>query len=254
MTRRLAAARSTKSSSSPARFRFLSCRTFFLTCLPMSWSPGTRRREPCPAICTKFLKEVTRGNMFCWSPTSPAMECGHPLSRRHSKRSLPAPWSWVDPRRRYSRESLDVSTGGRPWERMPPPFSSSCVRKMGWCVTPTRDISLAWCSGIRVTSRSWKPPACHWGSFLLRSTRCERSCWHRARRWCSTDGIPEARNPEDEDYGLPRLEAICRENLREPAETLAAAVWRDLENFARGVPFADDRTLLVARRRSRPAS
>jgi sigma-B regulation protein RsbU (phosphoserine phosphatase) len=69
-----------------------------------------------------------------------------------------------------------------------------------------------------------------------------------------TDGIPEAINPQDEDYGLSRLEAICRENRREPVETLATAVWTDLEDFARGLPFADDRTLLVARRRARPVS
>jgi sigma-B regulation protein RsbU (phosphoserine phosphatase) len=66
-----------------------------------------------------------------------------------------------------------------------------------------------------------------------------------------TDGNPEAINPQDEDYGLSRLEAVCRENRREPVETLATAVWKDLEDFARGLPFADDRTLLVARRRSR---
>lgn len=64
-----------------------------------------------------------------------------------------------------------------------------------------------------------------------------------------TDGIPEATNLQDEAYGLERLEAICRENRREPAEKLAASVWNDLEDFAEGLPFADDRTLLLARRR-----
>jgi sigma-B regulation protein RsbU (phosphoserine phosphatase) len=65
-----------------------------------------------------------------------------------------------------------------------------------------------------------------------------------------TDGIVEATNPEDEEYGLDRLIAAC---LRYPGgslKDLAHALEADLEAFVRGVPFADDRTLVLARRLS----
>jgi sigma-B regulation protein RsbU (phosphoserine phosphatase) len=63
-----------------------------------------------------------------------------------------------------------------------------------------------------------------------------------------TDGFVEAENPAGEEYGLERLQAIC---LRHPeGEELAAALDQDLERFVRGIPFADDRTLVTARRLS----
>jgi serine phosphatase RsbU (regulator of sigma subunit) len=63
-----------------------------------------------------------------------------------------------------------------------------------------------------------------------------------------TDGIVEATNPADEEYGLERLvEAVAR-NRRAPLAELVRALDADLEAFASGVPFADDRTLVLARR------
>lgn len=61
-----------------------------------------------------------------------------------------------------------------------------------------------------------------------------------------TDGFVEAENPDGEEYGLDRLQAVCLRHLE--GEGLAAALDRDLEEFVRGVPFADDRTLVTARR------
>jgi sigma-B regulation protein RsbU (phosphoserine phosphatase) len=63
-----------------------------------------------------------------------------------------------------------------------------------------------------------------------------------------TDGIVEAANPEGEEYGLERLASLCARHCRSSCAELAGAVEADLEAFARGVPFGDDRTLVVARR------
>lgn len=63
-----------------------------------------------------------------------------------------------------------------------------------------------------------------------------------------TDGITEALNPDDEEFGERRLvEAAARYRhlgLRE----MAAGLERDLDDFARGVPYHDDRTLVIVRR------
>ncbi len=63
-----------------------------------------------------------------------------------------------------------------------------------------------------------------------------------------TDGITEAANDEEEEYGLDRLIAVCRERRAASLEELAVAVETDLDDFVAGVPYADDRTLLMARR------
>lgn len=63
-----------------------------------------------------------------------------------------------------------------------------------------------------------------------------------------TDGLVEAEDPDGNEYGLERLKAICLRHRNEPCPGLAHVMTRDLEDFARGVPFADDRTLVLARR------
>jgi len=63
-----------------------------------------------------------------------------------------------------------------------------------------------------------------------------------------TDGITEATNPDEEEYGVERLEGVCRTHAGQPLEALAAGLEADLVDFADGVPFADDRTLVVLRR------
>lgn len=64
-----------------------------------------------------------------------------------------------------------------------------------------------------------------------------------------TDGITEASNPAEEEYGGERLAAVCRRNRGAPLSELQAAIERDLDAFVSGVPYADDRTILMLRRR-----
>jgi serine phosphatase RsbU (regulator of sigma subunit) len=63
-----------------------------------------------------------------------------------------------------------------------------------------------------------------------------------------TDGLSEAVNPEDEEFGLERLEAVVRAERGAPLADLRCAVEDALDDFVRGVPYADDRTLLLLRR------
>jgi serine phosphatase RsbU (regulator of sigma subunit) len=65
-----------------------------------------------------------------------------------------------------------------------------------------------------------------------------------------TDGITEAENPDEMEYGDERLERVCVQNRHLPLAELAAALEEDLESFADGVPFADDRTVVMIRRDS----
>jgi serine phosphatase RsbU (regulator of sigma subunit) len=63
-----------------------------------------------------------------------------------------------------------------------------------------------------------------------------------------TDGIVEARNPEGEEYGSERLERVVVEHRKDSARDLAKAIEEDLDAFIKGVPFADDRTMVILRR------
>jgi len=60
-----------------------------------------------------------------------------------------------------------------------------------------------------------------------------------------TDGITEANNREEEEFGEERLEAVCIANRHLPPRELADALDRELEAFAQGVPYADDRTVVI---------
>ena len=63
-----------------------------------------------------------------------------------------------------------------------------------------------------------------------------------------TDGITEAENPEEEEYGEERLAELCRQHRNESLDRLARKIARDQDEFVRGVPFVDDRTLVMIRR------
>ena len=65
-----------------------------------------------------------------------------------------------------------------------------------------------------------------------------------------TDGITEAANAEEEEFGLPRLVESCLGHGGESLEGLAGAIERDLERFVLGLPYADDRTVVLLRRRA----
>ena len=64
-----------------------------------------------------------------------------------------------------------------------------------------------------------------------------------------TDGITEAVNPEEEEFGLDRLADLARRHRGAPLAELRREIEAALDDFARGVPYADDRTLLFLRRR-----
>jgi phosphoserine phosphatase RsbU/P len=65
-----------------------------------------------------------------------------------------------------------------------------------------------------------------------------------------TDGLVEASDPGGEEYGLDRLKEVCLRHRNGLCRSLAEALDADLEAFVRGVPFADDRTIVLARRLS----
>jgi sigma-B regulation protein RsbU (phosphoserine phosphatase) len=63
-----------------------------------------------------------------------------------------------------------------------------------------------------------------------------------------TDGITEAENPNEEQFGEERLAAVCLKHNDCPPDELGHAIDDDLVAFADGVPFADDRTVVIVRR------
>lgn len=63
-----------------------------------------------------------------------------------------------------------------------------------------------------------------------------------------TDGITEAENPEEEEFGIDRLIAAARAHRQESLQSISDAINRELDAFARGITPADDRTFLLARR------
>ena len=68
-----------------------------------------------------------------------------------------------------------------------------------------------------------------------------------------TDGIVEACDPDDEEFGLERLEAFVAARRATPLEEISEGLDQALEEFVRGVPYADDRTLVILRRDAIPA-
>jgi serine phosphatase RsbU (regulator of sigma subunit) len=65
-----------------------------------------------------------------------------------------------------------------------------------------------------------------------------------------TDGISEAVNANDEEYGVGRLRACLARHWRASPPDLVDAIEDELDAFVGGVPYADDRTLLIVRRRT----
>ena len=63
-----------------------------------------------------------------------------------------------------------------------------------------------------------------------------------------TDGITEAANPDDDEYGIERLAEVCKQHREATLDDLAAAIEQNLDDFAQGVPYADDRTFVLTRR------
>jgi serine phosphatase RsbU (regulator of sigma subunit)/pSer/pThr/pTyr-binding forkhead associated (FHA) protein len=63
-----------------------------------------------------------------------------------------------------------------------------------------------------------------------------------------TDGITEAANPEQEEFGRERLVEVCREHHDESPKELASSIEEVVDAFVEGVPYHDDRTLVIVRR------
>ncbi len=67
-----------------------------------------------------------------------------------------------------------------------------------------------------------------------------------------TDGITEAADPDDQEFGLDRLAELVHRHRAAPLAELRREVERALDEFVRGVPYADDRTMLFLRREAAP--
>jgi sigma-B regulation protein RsbU (phosphoserine phosphatase) len=63
-----------------------------------------------------------------------------------------------------------------------------------------------------------------------------------------TDGVTEAVNDRDEEFGLDRLAEIVTRGASRPARELCDEVLAAVADFARGMPQYDDQTLLLLRR------
>ena len=63
-----------------------------------------------------------------------------------------------------------------------------------------------------------------------------------------TDGVTEAANPDDDEFGLDRLVALVRSVASRPLDEVETAIGEGLAAFAAGVPFHDDRTIVLLRR------
>lgn len=63
-----------------------------------------------------------------------------------------------------------------------------------------------------------------------------------------TDGIVEAIDPDEIEFGIDRLEGYLAAHRADPLAALAEGLDTALDDFARGVPYADDRTLVLIRR------
>jgi phosphoserine phosphatase RsbU/P len=62
-----------------------------------------------------------------------------------------------------------------------------------------------------------------------------------------SDGVTEAMDPEDEMFGMKRLEDVLADKHDVPLEHLQKCVLESVENFVRGARQADDLTLLLVR-------
>jgi sigma-B regulation protein RsbU (phosphoserine phosphatase) len=63
-----------------------------------------------------------------------------------------------------------------------------------------------------------------------------------------TDGISEARNARDEQYGAAGVERVVRAEHRSSPVRIAAACLDGVRAFQGGAPQSDDLTLMVVRR------
>jgi phosphoserine phosphatase len=63
-----------------------------------------------------------------------------------------------------------------------------------------------------------------------------------------SDGIFEAADPDDEQFGEERVQQVIRERREASAAEILTAIREASESFARGVPPGDDRTILIVKK------
>lgn len=63
-----------------------------------------------------------------------------------------------------------------------------------------------------------------------------------------TDGVTDAINPDDEQFGLERLEAFVDENEAHTAEEQAEGLIENISKFSKSAAPFDDLTLIVVKR------
>jgi phosphoserine phosphatase RsbU/P len=64
---------------------------------------------------------------------------------------------------------------------------------------------------------------------------------------CCTDGIYEAMNPAEEEYGTPRLAACVARNRSKPAQAIVEAVLEEVAEFSKGGTHVDDKVLMIVK-------
>jgi len=62
-----------------------------------------------------------------------------------------------------------------------------------------------------------------------------------------TDGLTEAENPQEEEFGMERLSDLIRANSMLSADALMKHILEHVADFCRGVGFKDDVTILVVK-------
>jgi sigma-B regulation protein RsbU (phosphoserine phosphatase) len=63
-----------------------------------------------------------------------------------------------------------------------------------------------------------------------------------------SDGVTEAMNSANDEYGDDRLIEVLRANRHRNPQDIIATVTEDVSKFVAGAPSADDLTLVVAKR------
>jgi sigma-B regulation protein RsbU (phosphoserine phosphatase) len=63
-----------------------------------------------------------------------------------------------------------------------------------------------------------------------------------------TDGVNEAINPREEEFGEEQLYELLKSHTDKPVKQIAENIWQAIEKFAGGYPQADDVTMLAVRR------
>lgn len=63
-----------------------------------------------------------------------------------------------------------------------------------------------------------------------------------------SDGITEAMNSNEDEFGDEKLIRLIKENLNEPAERIIEIVFQEVKNFTGNIPQSDDMTLVILKR------